>query len=39
MNAMFKVEKMIQRTKIDRWFLVQIREIEGVAAELAGAGN
>src|SRR6202142_2006268 len=39
MRAGFSVEEIFQLTKIDRWFLVQIKEIVDFEEELAGAKN
>jgi len=38
-NTRFSVEEIFQLTKIDRWFLVQIKEIVDFEEELAGAKN
>jgi carbamoyl-phosphate synthase large subunit len=35
----FAIEKIFNLTKIDRWFLVQIKEIVDFEEELAGAKN
>jgi carbamoyl-phosphate synthase large subunit len=37
LRAGFTIEKIFQLTKIDRWFLVQIKEIVDFEEELAGA--
>jgi carbamoyl-phosphate synthase large subunit len=37
--AGFGIEKIFSLTKIDRWFLVQIKEIVDFEEELAGARN
>ena len=39
LRAGFSVEEIFQLTKIDRWFLVQIKEIVDFEEELAGAKN
>ena len=36
LRAGFTVEEIFQLTKIDRWFLVQIKEIVDFEEELAG---
>ena len=35
----FTIEEIFNLTKIDRWFLVQIKEIVDFEEELAGARN
>ena len=35
----FTIEEIFNLTKIDRWFLVQIKEIVDFEEELAGATN
>ena len=35
----FTIEEIFNLTKIDRWFLVQIKEIVDFEEELAGAKN
>ncbi|HEV2693226.1 MAG TPA: carbamoyl-phosphate synthase large subunit [Verrucomicrobiae bacterium] len=39
MRAGFSVDEIFNLTKIDRWFLVQIKEIVDFEEELAGMGN
>jgi carbamoyl-phosphate synthase large subunit len=39
LRAGFTVEEIFQLTKIDRWFLVQIKELVDFEEELAGAKN
>ena len=39
LRAGFSIEEIFNLTKIDRWFLVQIKEIVDFEEELAGAGN
>jgi carbamoyl-phosphate synthase large subunit len=39
LRASFTVEEIFNPTKIDRWFLVQIKEIVDFEEELAGAKN
>ena len=39
MNAGFTIDEIFNLTKIDRWFLVQIKEIVDFEEELAGARN
>ena len=39
LRAAFTIEEIFQLTKIDRWFLVQIKEIVDFEEELAGARN
>jgi carbamoyl-phosphate synthase large subunit len=39
LRAGFTIEEIFQLTKIDRWFLVQIKEIVDFEEELAGAKN
>ena len=39
LRAGFTVEEIFNLTKIDRWFLVQIKEIVDFEEELAGAKN
>ena len=39
MKAGFSIEEIYNLTKIDRWFLVQIKEIVDFEEELAGAKN
>jgi carbamoyl-phosphate synthase large subunit len=39
LRAGFTIEKIFNLTKIDRWFLVQIKEIVDFEEELAGAKN
>ncbi len=39
LSASFTIEKIFNLTKIDRWFLVQIKEIVDFEEELAGAKN
>jgi len=39
MRAGFSVDDIFNLTKIDRWFLVQIKEIVDFEEELAGAKN
>jgi carbamoyl-phosphate synthase large subunit len=39
MRAGFSIEEIYQLTKIDRWFLAQIKEIVDFEEELAGAAN
>ena len=38
-RAGFSIEEIFNLTKIDRWFLVQIKEIVDFEEELAGANN
>ena len=38
-RARFTIEKIFNLTKIDRWFLVQIKAIVDFEEELAGAKN
>ena len=38
-RAGFTIEEIFNLTKIDRWFLVQIKEIVGFEEALAGAKN
>jgi carbamoyl-phosphate synthase large subunit len=35
----FMIEEIFRLTKIDRWFLVQIKEIVDFEEEMAGAKN
>ena len=37
LRAGFTIKEIFSRTKIDRWFLVQIKEIVDFEEELAGA--
>jgi carbamoyl-phosphate synthase large subunit len=39
LRAGFTIEEIFSLTKIDRWFLVQIKEIVDFEEVLAGAGN
>ena len=39
LRAGFTIEEIFNLTKIDRWFLVQIKEIVDFEEELAGANN
>ena len=39
LRAGFSIEEIFQLTKIDRWFLAQIKEIVDFEEELAGAKN
>jgi carbamoyl-phosphate synthase large subunit len=39
LRAGFAIEEIFNLTKIDRWFLVQIKEIVDFEEELAGAKN
>ena len=39
LHAGFTIEEIFNLTKIDRWFLVQIKEIVDFEEELAGAKN
>ena len=39
LSAGFTIEEVFHLTKIDRWFLVQIKEIVDFEEELAGAKN
>ena len=39
MHPAFTIEEIYNLTKIDRWFLVQIKEIVDFEEELAGARN
>ncbi len=39
LRAGFTIEEIFNLTKIDRWFLVQIKEIVDFEEELAGAQN
>jgi Carbamoyl-phosphate synthetase large chain, oligomerisation domain len=39
LRASSAIEEIFNLTKIDRWFLVQIKEILGFEEELAGAKN
>jgi carbamoyl-phosphate synthase large subunit len=39
LRAGFTVDEIFNLTKIDRWFLVQIKEIVDFEEELAGAKN
>ena len=39
LRAGFTIEEIFNLTKIDRWFLVQIKEIVDFEGELAGAKN
>ena len=39
LRAGFTIEEIFGLTKIDRWFLVQIKEIVDFEGELAGAKN
>ena len=39
LRADFTIEEIFNLTKIDRWFLVQIKEIVDFEEELAGAKN
>ena len=39
LRAGFSVDEIFNLTKIDRWFLVQIKEIVDFEEELAGAKN
>jgi carbamoyl-phosphate synthase large subunit len=39
LRAGFGVEEILQLSKIDRWFLTQIKEIVDFEEELAGAEN
>jgi carbamoyl-phosphate synthase large subunit len=39
LRAGFTIEETFNLTKIDRWFLVQIKEIVDFEEELAGAKN
>jgi hypothetical protein len=39
LRAGFSVEEIFNLTKIDRWFLVQIKEIVDFEEELAGVKN
>ena len=38
-RAGFTIEEIYNLTKVDRWFLVQIKEIVDFEEELAGAKN
>jgi carbamoyl-phosphate synthase large subunit len=38
-GAGFTIEEIFNLTKVDRWFLVQIKEIVDFEEELAGAKN
>ena len=39
LRAGFTVEEIFNLTKIDRWFLVQIKELVDFEEDLAGAKN
>ena len=39
LRASFTVEEIYQLTKIDRWFLIQIKQIVDFEEELAGTKN
>ncbi len=39
LRASFTIDEILNLTKIDRWFLVQIKEIVDFEEELAGARN
>ena len=39
LRAGFTIEEIFEFTKIDRWFLVQTKEIVDFEEELAGAKN
>ena len=39
LRASFSIEEIFNLTKIDRWFLVQIKELVDFEEELAGAKN
>ncbi|HEY0550250.1 MAG TPA: hypothetical protein VGF13_11670 [Verrucomicrobiae bacterium] len=39
LRTSFTIEEIFNLTKIDRWFLVQIKEIVDFEEELAGAKN
>jgi carbamoyl-phosphate synthase large subunit len=39
LRAGFTIEEVFSLTKIDRWFLVQIKEIVDFEEELAGGRN
>lgn len=39
LRAGFTIEEIFNLTKIDRWFLVQIKEIVDFEEDLAGARN
>jgi len=39
LRAGFTIEEIFNLTKIDHWFLVQIKEIVDFAEELAGRGD
>ena len=39
LRAGFTIEEIFNLTKIDRWFLVQIKEIVDFEEELAGVNN
>jgi len=39
LRAWFTIEEIFNLTKIDRWFLVPIKEIVDVEEQLAEAGN
>ena len=39
LRAGFTIEEIFNLTKIDRWFLVQVKEIVDFEEELAGAKN
>lgn len=39
LRASFTLDEIFELTKIDRWFLVQIKEVVDFEEELAGAKN
>jgi carbamoyl-phosphate synthase large subunit len=39
LRAGFTIEEIFNLTKVDRWFLVQIKEIVDFVEELAGSRN
>ena len=39
LRAAFTIEEILYLTKVDRWFLVQIKEIVDFEEELASARN
>ncbi len=39
LRAGFTIEEIFNLTKIDRWFLTQIKELVDLEEELAGAQN
>ena len=39
MRARFTLDEIFNRTKINRWFLTQIKELVDFEEELAGAKN